>query len=233
MPNPSTESVNVSISESDVAPAPGAPAMPAQAAPAPASPAPAAQAPATPASPQPLAIPSGPGADVEDPLFAAAEREVAESGDISKATFAALSKKFPPRLITQFVNGTKAMGELRTARALQAAGGQDQYQAAVAWAQQNLNAAEVAAFNEAVGGRSQEHADMAVYGLMGRFRTSTGGGTPQGRLVGQPQSGGSFGSVVPFRDMTEQASAMQDRRYVDDVEYRNNVLARVAASTHY
>ena len=187
------------------------------------------QAPAaTPTIPVPSS--ASPAADL-DADFASLEAEVLRDGAPSAATLAKFAGRVPEHRLLGAIEGLKAQAELRVLKAHRVAGGQADFEAAVAWASANLSKPEIEAFNAAVSSPHQAAADLAVRGLVAQHRASGGGHSAQ-RAVGSAAAGQTSG-VLPFRDQQEQLSAQKDPRYQYDAEYRNNVLVRIAASTHY
>lgn len=152
-------------------------------------------------------------------------KEFAENGDLSEESIKAItSMGLPEPLVRAYVDGQKALLDTNVNMVMQAAGGQDQYQAMVEWAGNTFPEDEIDAFNNIIEGGNMNAIKMAVAGLKARFEQSNG---TQGRLIQGEVSGPSGGA---FRSVAEIVEAMKDPRYAKDPAYRKDVEQRVALS---
>jgi hypothetical protein len=109
---------------------------------------------------------------------------------------------------------------------LESLGGQEQFDAMISWGSENLPEADQQAFNEVLASGNPAAIRLAAEGLMARFKANADfQGTP---VRGRP--GSSEPGAKPYRSRAEVNAAMSDYRYDADPAYRNDVMARLAAS---
>lgn len=109
---------------------------------------------------------------------------------------------------------------------LDSVGGQERFDAMIAWGNENLPEADQQAYNQVLATGNAAAIKLATEGLMARFQANA---DYQGSLVkGRP--GSSDPGAKPYRSRAEVNAAMSDYRYEVDPAYRNDVMARLAAS---
>jgi hypothetical protein len=109
---------------------------------------------------------------------------------------------------------------------LESVGGQEQFDAMISWGNENLPEADQQAFNQVLASGNPAAIRLAAEGLMARFKANA---DFQGKPVrGRP--GSSEPGAKPYRSRAEVNAAMSDYRYDADPAYRNDVMARLAAS---
>jgi hypothetical protein len=109
---------------------------------------------------------------------------------------------------------------------LQAIGGQEAYNSMIAWGAENLSEADRDAYNQVLASGNAPAIKLATEGLMARYLANA---DFQGQPVrGRP--GSSEPGAKPYRSRAEVNAAMSDYRYEADPAYRNDVMARLAAS---
>jgi hypothetical protein len=108
---------------------------------------------------------------------------------------------------------------------LDAVGGADFYNQAVAWAATNLSPEEAAAYDAILAAGDKNVVQFAVSSLVQRFKS-------QGEFDGAPVSGKAVRGqgVKPFRSQAELARAIGNSKYQTDPAYRIDVEQRLAAS---
>lgn len=108
---------------------------------------------------------------------------------------------------------------------LQSVGGQEAYNATLAWATENLKPEEVAAYDNVLNSGNKDAIYFAVQALNKRYLDAVG-------FEGQTVSGkaGRSTGPKPFRSQAELSRAIRDPRYHEDPAYRNDVAARLEAS---
>jgi hypothetical protein len=147
------------------------------------------------------------------------------NGDFSPEQYAAFEKAgYPNELVKNYVNGINAQARLVNMEAHAAAGGEDSYNAMVAWAGANLNQAEIAAYDKAVTGTPEDR-KQAIVALKARFEGANG--SEPNLLKGGGQGG--QGSDA-FASRAEQTAAMRDPRYRKDAAYRAEVERKTGNS---
>jgi uncharacterized protein YhaN len=109
---------------------------------------------------------------------------------------------------------------------LDAVGGQEAYNQMIEWGKENLTEADQTAYNEVLATANASAIRLATEGLMARYRANADfqGATVKGR------PGSSEPGAKPYRSRAEVNAAMSDARYDSDPAYRQDVMARLAAS---
>jgi len=103
-------------------------------------------------------------------------------------------------------------------------GGEEQYDAMVQWAGQNLPAEYVQGFDNLVNSGNVPAIQMAVAGLRGLYEANVGS---EGKMI-TGKAPTNTGSV--FRSQAEVVQAMNDPRYDKDPAYRQDVFDRLERS---
>ena len=143
------------------------------------------------------------------------------NGTLSDENFAEIEKAGIPRAtIDNYLAGLSAMKDVAQTQVYGLVGGKENYGSMIEWARGNLSAAEISAFDGAVGG-SDAQRSMAINGLSARFKADSENGLIGGR--------GANTGVIPFASTAEMTEAMQDKRYRNDPVYIKSVEARVHA----
>lgn len=170
--------------------------------------------------------PTEPPATPDDSPIARASTYFAEHGKLGDEHYAELAKANISReMVDQYIAGHVATQASYNDALYTAAGGQAQYDAAIAWAAANLPAAEAEAFDAVIETGNAEQAKLAVQGLMSRHVAAVG------RTPNYVDGGGNSGTgAVGFRSQAEVRTAMGDPRYRVDAAYREDVARRLAAT---
>lgn len=171
-------------------------------------------------------------AEVKDALTAAGlsqdefTREFTETGTLSDESKTKLEKAgFPRAMVETYLSGLRANQTAFEAQLFEPVGSRESYKALVKWAGDNLDDAEIDAFNEAVTSGNVAKAKLAVAGLAQR---RGGTATRPGTLL-SGKTGGNDG-VQPYQSQAEVRAAINDSRYRSDPAYRRNHEARLMAS---
>jgi hypothetical protein len=149
-----------------------------------------------------------------------------KEGELSEDNIKALEENGIPReFVDAYVKGQQATMDAEVESIRASVGGQENYDAMVDWASDNLSAAEIDAFDQMVTSGSAEATKMAVKGLYARY---TGESGESG--VNIAKGGTSKAAVQPFNSSAHVVEAINDRRYQNDPAYRAEVERRIAAS---
>jgi len=152
-------------------------------------------------------------------------KEFSDTGVLSEESFANMEAKGLPReLVQQYVNGQKALRSQSESELLGIVGGQEAYDTMTEWAQNNLNEAEIQAYDSVMNSGDGNQIQMAIQGLYARYSQSTNRPT---LLQGDT---GSTGSTQAFRSWAEVTAAMKDPKYQKDPAYRDDIQRRLAVS---
>ena len=162
--------------------------------------------------------------------------EFSVNGDVSEETRKALSVQLAVdknnleeiagvrQMIDTYVEAMKGQRNLAQTRAVEIAGGVEQYNAVVEWGQKNLNAAEKAQVNQALKSAAWE---LTWTGLVARFNKAVG---DSGNKNPNTPNANMNSAVKPFETQAEMTQAMRDPRYRTHLAYRQEVEARVIAT---
>ena len=171
-------------------------------------------------------------ADPTITLITDASAEWAENGELSAETL----EQFQAMSSTDLVNAYIEMqgdlptpqtadlsdGEVNTIKNM--VGGEQQYAELMQWSGENLDQADLEAFNSLIDGGNARMIALAVSGLKSIYDNNFGyeGEMLTGRAASQPAD--------VFRSQAEVVEAMSDPRYDRDPAYRNDVFEKLARS---
>lgn len=167
-------------------------------------------------------------------LLTDASKEFSEnSSKLSTETIEKLSKLDSRTLVETWANYIAsqeqeavqaAITQQEADRVMKAVGGEQEYQAMISWASENLSPAEVAAYDNVVNNGSADAIYWAAMGLKAKYTDSVG-------YEGKQVSGKRPRSSEPgFRSHAELARAIRDPRYKDDPAYRRDVEDKLSRS---
>ena len=128
-------------------------------------------------------------------------------------------------LVGQYAAGQTALMDQQTRSIYNEVGGQQEYEAMVQWAGQNLQPQEIEAFNSAISSGDQTTIMMATRGLHTQYVNVTG---KEANLIGGSTSASGEGR---FESTAQIVQAMNDPRYEKDAAYRNEVLRKMQNSS--
>ena len=172
-------------------------------------------------------------ADPSVTLINDASSEWAETGELSAETL----EQFQAMSSTDLVNAYIQMqGDLPTPNNTQdlsdgdinviknSVGGDEAYTNLMNWSGENLDQADLEAFNSLVDSGNARMINLAVAGLKSMYDNNYGyeGEMLTGRTAAQPQD--------VFRSQAEVVEAMSDPRYDRDPAYRNDVFEKLSRS---
>lgn len=154
----------------------------------------------------------------------ALEQEYAETGALSEESYAALERVGVPRRVADdYIAGQLERGEKLKRDVLELAGGEARYHAMIAWAEATLTPEAMEAFDGALAA-GDASAKLAVQGLARAYEAA------EGRAPDLVQPGATTPTRDVFMSSQEVVSAMRDRRYKSDPDYRAQVQARLSRS---
>lgn len=179
--------------------------------------------PAKPDETPPAEVPPKPAEAGGKVDISALEREFAEQGALSEASYKALADLgFDKSVVDAYAAGQVALAAARDAEGFALAGGKEQYQAMGQWAATALPAAEVEAFDAAVTSGDPQRMKQAILSLKAQY-TEAAGSMPQ--LNNGVPSG--LAGESAFASRAEVTAAMRDPRYGRDPAYRAMVERRI------
>lgn len=168
----------------------------------------------------------------------AANREYYENGaNLNEETIEKLAALDSKTLIQEWVNYVKSQEAAQAAdvpqgaipqaevdRVMKSVGGVETYNQILAWAGDNLNPQEIAAYDQVMNSGNADAIYWAAQGLKARYQEEAGfeGVTYSGNRAPAPEPG--------FRSQAELARAIADTRYRTDPAYRLDVEEKLARS---
>lgn len=156
---------------------------------------------------------------------AAFEKEYAENGELSQASYEALARVGITReIVDRYIEGRTAYAANYDEQVMSVAGGKSEYESMVNWAKDNLSDSEKESYNKAVTSRDIELAKLATAGLMAKYKSSQGN-IPATTIEGSAGSTSSY-----YSSMSELASDQKDERYDKDPNYRQAVEDKLRRS---
>lgn len=174
-----------------------------------------------------LEIPKGPEPPTGENLWETAADEILESGGLSDATRKLLKEKYevPDAIIDQHVATYQAQAQAVAREAETLVGGVEVLDSVLEFARTTLDEVEKAELNKSLSGPAWK---TTLLGLKARMEAEKGPSAPKVPTVNAPPKGGA---ARPFANMQEQLVAMRDPRYQFDPEYREQVAARIRATS--
>lgn len=154
-----------------------------------------------------------------------AKSEIQATGEISKETYAELSKTYPKDALDLSITSLKSAKTSAETTVYETVGGKDNYSQMAEWAKTGLSAEELSQYNEAVSSGNPFIQKAAVQTLQNAFTKAngTGGERIQGDLSGDLNTNG-------YKNHREMVDAMKDPKYNTDSAYRSEVEAKAKVS---
>ena len=149
-----------------------------------------------------------------------------ENGQLDDSDYESLEKAgYPKHIVEQFIKGQEAQAALIEQQVFSSVGGQEEYNAMLGWASDELSPGEVKAFNKAVNSGDIDEINAAVKGLKARYDASVGYEPTR-----QIKSDGKSASDTMYRSVAELQKDMGDPRYKNDPAFRKDVEAKLGRS---
>ena len=164
----------------------------------------------------------------------ASEEYYANDGTLSEDTIGKFSNMSSQDLVNAYLeiqaNNPQApqqaavMSDAQVNQVQNQAGGEANYNAVTAWANENLPTNQIDAYDSVVDSGNPAAIGIAFQGLQSQYNEANG---YEGRML-QGKPAGSSGQV--FRSQAELVAAMGDPRYDTDPAYRADVIQRLDSS---
>ena len=153
------------------------------------------------------------------------QKEYNELGGLSDDAYQALEEAgISNEMVNTWLAGQEAIADQSISQIYQSVGGEENYNAMLRWAGDNLQQWELDAFNNSVE-NLDPNAMFAVQGLMARMQNSEG-------IPPRLMSGESIPSTAPrFESLAQVTEAMRDPKYSSDPAYRAQVAQMLGNST--
>lgn len=151
--------------------------------------------------------------------------EFAEKGELSQDSYDNLAKSgLSKELVDSYIEGQKAISDNQTKDIHNIVGGEQNYDAVVKWATDNLSDAEINAYNNALD-TDVNSAKLSLQGIYAKYQSQNSNNEPnltQGQTVS--------GRTDVFNSTAEIVNAINDKRYEVDTAYRKNVEEKLKRS---
>ena len=156
-------------------------------------------------------------------IVSIANDEYMESGQLSQDTYNQLGEMgISKEMVDSYIAGQEAIMDKQSNDIFNEIGGKSEYEAMSEWAGQNLDDADLEAYNQTVESGTIDQAKFAVRALYQQYK----GGNPV-----TPMQGSTNGSAVaPFTSRAQVTQAMRSKQYQTDAGYRQEVQQRLAVS---
>lgn len=182
------------------------------------------------AKPAPATPPSGATSDEGIP-FAALNEEFAKTGEISEKTLKALEAKgVPPQMVTGYIEGQKAIAARNKADLASGVGGEEKFDAIVAWAADNLEAEQIDGYNALVDAGNLKAAKSLLQTFAAQYAEA--GQSEPSNVTGSAKSG-TTSEKGGYASTAEMVRDMKKPEYQSDPAFRAKVHARVAKTTAF
>ena len=166
----------------------------------------------------------------------AAASEYGENGALSEETMNQLTSMSSEELIAAYIDTqtnqqqqTQAveLNDRQVQSIKQTVGGEEQYDALVGWAGENLDSSSIDAFDALVESGNAKAIELAVAGLYSMYEAQNGS---DGQMITgkAPASRGDR-----FRSQAEVVAAMSDARYENDPAYRQEIVEKLERSDDF
>tara|TARA_R100000655_G_scaffold43878_5_gene80471 strand:- start:1529 stop:2281 length:753 start_codon:yes stop_codon:yes gene_type:complete len=165
----------------------------------------------------------------------AAASEYGENGELSEETMNQLTSMSSEELIAAYIDSQTnqpqgqgvALSDRQVQSIKQTVGGDEQYDALVGWAGENLDSSSIDAFDSLVESGNAKAIELAVAGLNAMYEAQNGS---DGQMITgkAPSTSGDR-----FRSQQEVVAAMTDPRYDNDPAYRQEIIEKLDRSDNF
>jgi hypothetical protein len=132
---------------------------------------------------------------------------------------------FDKQMVDNYIAGQQAAAELASYKMNEAAGGAENLEAMLIWAQTGLSAAEIDAYNTALADNDLGRATLGVAKLREQYEAQHG---KEPKLLGGKPA---RANASTFGSWAEVSAAMADPRYSRDATYNAQVVAKLERSS--
>ena len=154
--------------------------------------------------------------------FQAFQDEYNTTGELSKDAYDALEEAgISGDIVNTWIQGQEAMADQNIDTIYEMAGGKNQYDQMIEWANDNLEPWEVDSYNNQIE-NLDPNSQFAVSGLLARYQNSVGEQSPNlwhGEIAQH--------TMPKFESLNELTRAMSDKRYAEDPHFRSEVAKRL------
>jgi hypothetical protein len=164
----------------------------------------------------------------------AAAAEFGQNGELSEETMNSLVEMSSEDLIAAYIESQAnqqpvgvELNEKQVRSIYNSVGGEEQYDALVGWASENLADESIAGFDALIESGNEAAIQLAVAGLNAMYEAQNGS---DGQMITgkAPTSSGDR-----FRSQQEVVAAMSDPRYDNDPAYRQEIIQKLDRSDNF
>lgn len=159
--------------------------------------------------------------------FDSLSSKFSENGKLEDEDYTLLESKGIPRTyVDAFIAGQSALADSTRTELFAAAGGEDRYGDMIAWAKDNFNEEQIAAYNKTMESGDKNSAILAIRGLRASFEGKEGTG-PGTRIEGDTPS---VNSGERYNSRAEMIADMGSEQYKKDEAFRQRVAKKLQNS---
>lgn len=157
--------------------------------------------------------------------FNALSNEYFENEGLADESYESLEKAGIPReMVDSYIAGQEALLDASKGQVYNSVGGEETYTAMTEWAADNLEDAQIDAYNTAVNSGDMNQALLAASGLRAMYEASSGS-EPARSISGQARA-----SVDSYASLAQMKADMADPRYAADSAFREQVAQKLSRS---
>ena len=158
--------------------------------------------------------------------FDALQVEYGRDGQLSDETYEVISKSGIPRdVVDSYIAGQEALASSLRTNMFSTVGGEENYGEIMRWASNNLEQAEVNAYNNVMSSQDPNQIQLAVRGLHAQYQADTG--SNPSLISGETTANAG----TKFESVAQVTAAMRDPLYKTDPAFRRQVEAKLARSS--
>jgi hypothetical protein len=158
--------------------------------------------------------------------FDSMQTEYGANGQLSDETYEAINKSGIPRdVVDSYIAGQEALATGLRTEMFSSVGGEENYGTMISWASNNLDKAEVNAYNNVMGTSDPAQIQLAVRGLNAQYQAANG--SNPSLISGETTANAG----TKFESVAQVTAAMRDPLYKTDPAFRRQVEAKLARSS--
>lgn len=154
------------------------------------------------------------------------EQEYADNGTLSEESYEALKAQgYDKAIVDGYIQGQQALAAQWVNEVQSLAGGSEEYQKMVEWAVANTDEGFVKSFNESIGSKDSNKAQMAVEALKSRYQSSNGSEPTLIEGVPATTDGGEV-----YESWAQYVEDANSDKYMKDPAFRDKVMKKLSRS---
>lgn len=159
-------------------------------------------------------------------MFQEMSQQYSNDGALSEDNYTRLEKAgIPKEIVDDYIAGQQAKVQQTRDMIFSEIGGEENFNAMIGWAKENLSPDEINAYNQSTSG-TPEQAKLAIHGLYSRYNNENG---ISPNLIGGDKA--DSGRTDIYQSRKQLTEAMRDPRYASDPAYRKAVEEKLSRSS--